>query len=61
MINKEPSIEEMAALWQIALEFIHNNDIRYEEDIHEDERVIENSYFLIEMICDNVGYKEDEE
>ena len=61
MINKEPSIEEMAALWQIALEFIHYNDIRYEEDIHEDERVIENSYYLIEMICDNVGYKEDEE
>ena len=61
MINKEPSIEEMAALWQIALEFINNNNICYEEDIHDNERVIENSYYLIEMICDNVGYKEDEE
>ena len=59
MINDEPSVKEMAALWNHCVKFIKEQDIGAPETIYQTDRVVENSYVFIEGVCDIVGYEED--
>jgi hypothetical protein len=60
-MNIEPSVKEMAALWNKCLEFVEAQQIGCPEIIYQTDWVIENAYEFIEDVCDIVGYKEDEE
>lgn len=60
-MNTEPSVKEMAALWNKCLEFVEAQHITCQETIHQTDRVIENAYGFIEDVCDIVGYKEYED
>jgi hypothetical protein len=60
-MNDEPSVKEMAALWNKCLEFVESQRISCAETIHQTDRVIENAYEFIEDVCDIVGYKEYED
>jgi hypothetical protein len=60
MINDEPSVKEMAKLWQTCIDFIKEQTINCPETIYQTDWVIENAYGLIEDICDIVGYQDDE-
>ena len=60
-MNTEPSVKEMAALWNKCLEFVEAQQIGCLETIYQTDWVIENAYEFIEDVCDIVGYKEDEE
>ena len=60
-MNTEPSVKEMAALWNKCLEFVESQQISCPEIIYQTDWVIENAYEFIEDVCDIVGYKEDEE
>lgn len=63
MVDREPSVKDMAKLWQICAEFIEQQRIYDAEIVYQYDRVIENGYRLIEQICDVVGYvdREDED
>lgn len=61
MIDREPSVKEMAALWNICADFIESQNISCAEAIHQCDWVIEHAYGLIEDICEEVGYNEDDE
>ena len=60
-MNTEPSVAEMAALWNVCLKFIEEQNISCEETIWQCDWVIENAYNLIGDICNVVGYNEDDE
>lgn len=60
-MNAEPSVDEMAELWNMCMEFIETQNISCQETIHQTDRVIENAYGFIEAVCDIVGYKEYED
>jgi hypothetical protein len=60
-MNTEPSIKEMAALWNKCLEFVESQRISYAETIYQSDRVIENAYEFIEDVCDIVGYNDEDE
>jgi hypothetical protein len=60
-MNTEPSVKEMAALWNKCLEFVEAQRIGCPEIIYQTDWVIENAYEFIEDVCDIVGYKEDKE
>lgn len=57
----EPSVAEMAALWNACMKFIEEQGISCEETIHQCDWVIENAYGFIQDVCDIVGYVEDED
>lgn len=59
MINDEPSVKEMAALWKVCMKFIETQKISFPETIYQTDWVIENAYTFIEEICEEVGYYED--
>ena len=59
-MNTEPSVKEMAALWNKCLEFVEAQRIGCPEIIYQTDWVIENAYEFIEDVCNIVGYKEDE-
>jgi hypothetical protein len=63
MIDKEPSVKDMAALWQHCMVFIETQNIYSRETVYQTDRVIENAYVFIADICEIVGYVdyEDEE
>lgn len=61
MINKEPSVKDMIALWKLCEAFIEYNNIQCPETVSQADRVIRNAYGLIEDICDTVGYAEDDD
>lgn len=63
MINVEPSVKEMAALWNICAKFIEEQEIGCAETIYQTDWVIENAYEFVENVCNVVGYLpyEDEE
>ena len=48
-------------LLAIVHEFIRENRIYCVETIHQTDRVIENAYYLIQQLCDVVGYLEDDD
>lgn len=60
MINDEPSIKDMAALWHLCMNFIRDQYITDAETVYQSSRVAEASYGFIADICDIVGYEEDE-
>jgi hypothetical protein len=62
-MNDEPSVKEMAALWNKCIQFIKEQNINYPETIYQTDWVIENAYGFIEDVCDIVGYidEDDEE
>lgn len=63
MVNDDPSVKEMAALWNVVAKFIDKNHISCAEATYED-RVFENAPNLVEDLCEIVGYydyPEDEE
>jgi hypothetical protein len=51
---------DTSELVDICREFIKKNNIHCAETIYQTDRVIEQSYFLIEEICEVVGYLECE-
>ena len=57
-MNDEPSVKEMAALWNVCYNFIKDQRISCEETISQCDWVIENAYDLIGDICEVVGYVE---
>ena len=59
MIDREPSVKEMAVLWNICAKFVEDNKISCEETIAQ--TIIENAYKLLKDICDEVGYCENED
>ena len=59
MINDEPSVKEMVALWNVCMKFIEAQKISCPETIYQTDWVIENAYEFIEEICEEVGYHED--
>lgn len=61
MINREPSVKEMAALWNTCIKFIEAQRISCPETIYQTDWVIENAYEFIQDVCDEVGYDGDEE
>jgi hypothetical protein len=63
MIDKEPSVKDMAALWRHCMVFIETQNIYSRETVYQTDRVIENAYVFIADICEIVGYVdyEDEE
>ena len=60
-MNYEPSVKEMAALWNKCLEFVESQRISCAETIYQSDRVIENAYEFIEDVCDIVGYIDEYE
>lgn len=58
MINDEPSVKDMAALWELCMKFIKDNKIDCAETVYQNDRVIRNAYEFIEEICEIVGYVE---
>ena len=61
MINREPSVKEMAALWNVCIKFIEEQGISCPETIYQTDWVIENAYEFIQEVCDEVGYDCDED
>lgn len=61
MIDDEPSVKDMAALWRICANFIEKHEIGCAESIYQRDRIAENVLQLLEDICDEVGYTEDED
>jgi hypothetical protein len=57
MLNDEPSVKEMAALWTVCYNFIKDQHISCEETVCED-RVYENAPDLVHEIAEIVGYYE---
>lgn len=60
-MNDEPSVKEMAELWNVCMKFIKAQGIGCQETIYQTDWVIENAYEFIEDICDVVGYVEYED
>lgn len=62
-MNTEPSVAEMAALWNVCRKFIEEQEIGCADTIHQCDWVIEHAYEFIEDVCEVVGYKpyEDDE
>lgn len=57
-MNDEPSVKEMAALWNVCYNFIKRKDISCVETIYQSDRVIEGATTFIEQVCEVVGYVE---
>lgn len=62
-MNTEPSVAEMATLWNVCRKFIEEQEIGCADTIHQCDWVIEHAYEFIEDVCEVVGYKpyEDDE
>lgn len=56
MIDYEPSVKDMAKLWNICIKFIEEQEIGAPETIYQTDWVIENAYEFIEEVCKVVGY-----
>ena len=61
MINWEPSIEEMTALWDHCAKFIEKQNIYDAETVYQTDRVIENAYMFMAGVCDIIGYVDYED
>ena len=61
MIDREPSVKEMAALWKVCADFIEEQNIGCADTIYQTDWVIENAYGFIERVCDEVGYTDYED
>lgn len=61
MINDEPSVKEMIALWNICIKFIEEQEIVHEEMVYQSDHIAENALQLIGQICEEVGYVEYED
>ena len=61
MINDEPSVKEMAALWNICAGFIERHEISCAEAIYQRDLIAEHACELIEAICEEVGYVEGDD
>ena len=61
MIESEPSVKEMAALWKTCMRFIMTKDIHCAETVYQSDRVIEGATTFIEEVCEIVGYNDVEE
>ena len=61
MIDYEPSVKDMAKLWNLCIKFIEEQEISCPETIYQTDWVIENAYEFIEDICNEVGYVGDDE
>ena len=61
MINDEPSVKEMAALWNACVNFIKEHEIGHVEQIWQIDSIILASTELVESVCEIVGYVEYED
>jgi hypothetical protein len=61
MIDKEPSVRDMAFLWDLCVKFIQDNKISSGEAVYQYDRVAENSFEFMHEVCKIVGFVESEE
>jgi hypothetical protein len=61
MVDHEPSVKDMAALWKLCAKFVEDNNITCAETVYQSDRVIENGYVFIADVCEIVGYVELED
>ena len=63
MVDHEPSVKDMAALWKLCAKFVEDNNITCAETVYQCDRVIRNAYMFMHEVCKNVGFVdyEDEE
>lgn len=61
MIDREPSVKDMLALWQHCVAFIETQNIYSRETVYQTDRVIDNAYEFIADVCEIVGYVELED
>jgi hypothetical protein len=59
-MNDEPSVKEMVALWKLCFNFVQKHKISCPEATVND-WVYENAPDLVESICEEVGYYEEDE
>ena len=52
---------EKEMLFLLAKQFIEQNKIYHAEQIYEEDNIIVNAYYFLELVCDIVGYKDDKE
>ena len=60
-MNDEPSVKEMAALWNACFNFIKKHDIGCAEQIWQTDSVLIAAPELVEEVCEIVGYVEYED
>jgi hypothetical protein len=61
MIDKEPSVRDMADLWELCVKFIEDNKISCEESVYLHDRVAENSFVFMHEVCKVVGFLDSED
>lgn len=60
-MNDEPSVKEMAALWNACMNFIENHEISCAESIWQMDSTLIAAPELVEEVCEIIGYVECEE
>ena len=55
-MNDEPSVKEMAALWNTCLNFVKKYEVSCPEAIYQTDRVLIAAPSLAEDVCNIVGY-----
>lgn len=58
MVNNEPSVREMAALWKACAAFIEKHEISCAESVYQSDNILIHSSELVEDVCEIVGYVE---
>jgi hypothetical protein len=59
VIDREPSVKEMAVLYSVCVKFIEDQNINCGEAVYQNDNVILNACQFIEQICDIVGYDDE--
>jgi hypothetical protein len=61
MVDHEPSVKDMAALWKLCAKFVEDNNITCAETVYQSDRVIHNAYMFMHEVCKNVGFVDYED
>ena len=61
MVDHEPSVKDMAALWKLCAKFVEDNNITCAETVYQSDRVIRNAYMFMKEVCEIVGFVDYED
>ena len=61
MVDHEPSVKDMIALWKLCAKFVEDNNITCAETVYQSDRVIRNAYEFMHEVCKNVGFVDYED
>jgi len=61
MVDHEPSVKDMAALWKLCAKFVEDNNITCAETVYQSDRVIRNAYMFMHEVCEMVGFVDHED